>query len=756
MADSETATKTDAGSPVREALARFKAADEADKAQRTRELEDLKFVDDPDGQWPADIREQRKGKTIGNVAAPARPCLTFDGVTPAIDQVTNSARSAHLAVQLKPKGSKANQETAETLKGLYRSIELDGAQQARIWALERAAKCGRGFYRVLKVYANDGDFDLDIKIARILNQHSVFLDPHHQEADGSDADWGFIVDDQPLSTYTRLYPESKLAKYDESALQSLGADAPEWTNGEGETRTVRVAEYFCRHWDKKTLVQARTAEGEYVNVLSDKLPAGAQIVKGPNGEPLHSRPVDVPRIVWQKINGVEVLDEQPWEGRYIPIVKVVGVETNVNGDRRYRGMVQKAKDAQRSKNYMRTKEIETIGLASYTPWLIAEGVIEGYESIWKTANAMNWSHLPFRQKSIGNTVTAPPERNTAEPPIQAIVMAAQQADEDLKRATQTFDPSLGLAQSKTQSGRAIERLQQQSEHGNSGYLENLAQISMTHEARIVVGLMPYVYDRPGRIARILGEDGTPSSVMLNRPFVSDAQGQPQPAQPGDPSAKHFELTPEAEYSAVVSVGKQMSTQREEANVMLGQLAEAAPETVPFWADLWVRSMDFPGKDEIADRLKKMLPPQLQEGAEEGQIDPAQAQAQVQQLTLQLQQAQQELQEAQSGIAQAQIKAESAEKIKAAELDSKEQIAAMQADINRMKVMLETNVAHARIAADAQKAVLAANTAQESQQASLEAQERAQAQDHMQAERSQETEHAHAAEMQAMAPKPKAK
>jgi hypothetical protein len=759
----ESSTDDNSPNPVAQALERFKLASEADSKQRARELEDLKFVDDPDGQWPEEIRKQRQGGTIGDFVTPARPCLTFDGVTPAIDQVTNQARNAHLAVQLKPKGSKANQETADMLKGLYRSIEVDSkAHVARMWALERAAKCGRGYYRILKSYANDGDFDLDLTIARILNQHSVYLDPFHQEPDGSDAEWAFVVEDMPLSKFKRQFPRSKVADYTEEELTGLGNEAPGWINDDKEARTVRVAEYFTRKWTTESLELRSNGQQGLKSALGPLKP-GVTVQ--------NEREVQVPSIIWQTINAVEVLDEQEWEGRYIPIVQVVGVETNINGDRRYRGMVAKAKDAGRSYNYMRSKEIEVIGLASYVPWIIPEGVIEGYERVWNTANTKNYPYLPYKMVNFAGAQAPPPQRNTAEPDIQAIVMASGQAREDVQRTTATFDPSLGLGQGRNQSGTAIKGLQQQSEHGNSNYLENLAQISMTHEARIVLGLMPFVYDRPGRIARVLGEDGTASSVMLNQPFTKGDKGQPLPVQPGQPvppEAETFMLPKDAEYTVVVTVGKSFSTQREEATAMMGQLAEAVPQMVPMYADLWVRMMDFPGKDAIADRFKKMLPPPLQEDENgQQQTDPAQLQAQNQQLTMQLQQMQQELQQAKSGIAQAQIKAESDQKIKGAELESKGQIAAMQAQIDQMKIAVESNIAQQKIQAENQRAVFNANhehaqaqqqiaASQHEQAVTLDSQQQSEATDRYHAAQQQSSEHAHAQKMQATAPKPKAK
>lgn len=765
-------------SPVQEALDRFKLVAEAEKKQRDREIEDLKFVDDPDGQWPEDIRRQRKGQTVNDIVVPGRPCLTFDGVSPAIDQVSNQARNARLAVNIKPKGSKAQAKTAEMLKGLYREIEISSrAHQARMWALERAAKCGRGYYRILKTYSNDGDFDLDLVIARILNQHSVYLDPFHQEPDGSDADWAFIVEDLSWAKYKRDHAKkangeaSELASYDDEQLSSLGDAAPGWMNGDGAARTVRVAEYFCRKWTKKKLSLVIDKAGQISAAIDGEFPDGARLL--PKAAGGRSRMVDVPSIHWQLINGVEVLDEQEWEGRYIPIVQVLGKETNINGERGYRGIVAKAKDSQRAYNTTRSREMELLGLASSAPWLIMEGLIEGYEKMWQAAATLNLPYLLYRAKNLGGEYAPPPKRNVEEPPIQAVVLASQQAREDIKSTTKTFDPSLGKSESRTQSGRAIQALQQQAEHGNSNYLEDLAQVSMFHEARIVVGMLPFVYDRPGRIAQIRGLNDEPKPVMLNQPFVKGPDGQPMEAPPDAADAEHYELTPDAEYSVTVTVGKAFTTQREETSAMIAEAMGASQQLAPALVPLLFKYSDFPGAEEAYDVTKKLFwPPELQNGEDGKPAGDPQAQAQIQQLQLQLQQALGALQEAKSGIAKTQIKAESDERIAGAKMDHERELAALKADVERLKISIqaatkgeEINAENARVAAELaheERTQARDHAVQEIQarradaHAAIDRQESrtAHAVDLTHAERMSDTEHLHAKDLQASAPAPK--
>jgi hypothetical protein len=666
-------------------LKRYKAAADADDAQRKLELEDLKFCDDPDGQWEIQHRESRKAGEDGGISVAARPCLTINQVKPAVQQVANEARNARLAIQINPKGDGASQKTAEKIKGLYRNIEVESrAQMARMSCFVRGLKCGRGYYRVLKDYANDGDDDLDIIIEPIPNQHSVVMG-RHNKPDGSDAMEAWITDDMPWADYKAQYGESKVGAMDSDQLSALGADEPDWfsAGADEESRTIRVAEHF-KVTIKKT--GKKTQRGKDIEERSVK---------------------------WQKINGYEVLEEEVWEGRWIPILQYLADESNINGKRSSSGIVRNGKDPNRVYNVMASNEMESIGTASKSHWVVAEGQLEGYEHIWRQAHLRSYSYLPYRPKSFAGVLAPPPARDTAEPAIQAMSLARRQAREDIQTTTNTYDPSLGKGEAGD-SGRKVQALQAQGRHGNSNYLTDFADVTMTHEARIVIDLMKYVYDRPGRVVKLLtGDDDTASSAMIGKPYVPGPDGEPQEAQEGDPAAQMFTL--DGRYSVTATVGKSFSTQNEEADAMFGEIAAAAPQMVPLFADLWVRSKDMPYGNEVADRFKAMLPPQLQKTQDGQQQDPQQLQAQIGQLTMALQQAQQEAQDAQAGIAKAKIDAESREKIKGAELEVKQQVEQMKAELAAMKIQMEAGMKEKQIQADMAKTVMQQNAEHERQQ-----------------------------------------
>jgi hypothetical protein len=78
------------------------------------------------------------------------------------------------------------------------------------------------------------------------------------------------------------------------------------------------------------------------------------------------------------------------------------------------------------------------------------------------------------------------------------------------------------------------------------------------------------------------------------------------------------------YDVTVSVGPSYSTKRQEAAEWMSQMVQAKPELMQVVGDIMFRNFDMPGADDIADRLKKLLPPLLQENDDEGEPDPRMA------------------------------------------------------------------------------------------------------------------------------------
>ena len=102
-------------------------------------------------------------------------------------------------------------------------------------------------------------------------------------------------------------------------------------------------------------------------------------------------------------------------------------------------------------------------------------------------------------------------------------------------------------------------------------------------------------------------------------------GGPPPAQGEKP--KNFDLK-KGRYGVTVTIGKSYKSRAEEGADELGNLFQAQPQLFPILGDIYLKFRDFPGHLEAAARVKKLLPPPLQE--QTNQPSPEQMQQQLQQ------------------------------------------------------------------------------------------------------------------------------
>lgn len=609
------------------ALERFKETAMAEHDNRKKTKNDLQFYVGED-QWDAAIKSERAGD--------ARPCLVINRLPQFVRQVTNDQRQNRPSLHIIPVGD-SDKEVADIYEGLVRHIqEASNADIAYDTACQNQVIGGVGYFRVITDYCNEESFDQEILIKRIKNPLTVYVDPAACEPDYSDARYMFITSEIPHDEFRKLYPGKQIVSKDD--FSGLGDEISPWAT----QHTMRVAEYFEIVEDGK----------EKIYLLED----GSVVTELPEGvEAVKEREVARKKVIWRMISGLEVLEEKEWPGKYIPIIPVLGDDVDVDGKRYLKGMVRDAKDPQRMYNYWASAQTEMIALAPKAPFIAAEGQIEGYKAIWESANRKNHAYLPYKPTTVNGTQVPAPQRQTAEPPVQAMVQAMAQASEDMKATTGIYDASLG-ARSNESSGRAINARKLQGDIANYHFIDNLSR-SIRHLGRILIDLIPKIYDAP-RIIRITGEDGSGLSIPVN-----------QTVQMGGVE-KIFDLTT-GKYDVVVDVGPSYKTKREQAAENMTMILQSNPELWQTCGDIFAQNLDWPGANKLAERLKKMLPPQLQD--ENANIPP--------QVKAQLEQAQAMIEQ----MTEALNKLQDEREIKLMELESKEAIAAMN---NQTAIVLE--------------------------------------------------------------------
>ena len=576
---------------------RFTMAISAYGESREDELDDLRFMaGSPDNQWqwPADVLATRgsvQGQTIN-----ARPCLTINKLPQHVRQVTNQQRQNRPSGKVIPADDNADVAVAEVFDGIIRHIEyMSDADVAYDTACDNQVTYGEGYIRLLTEYAREDSFDQDLRIGRVRNSFSVYMDPTIQDPCGSDAQWCFITEDLLKVEFERMFPDAQPI----SSIMATGIGDQSMSQWISEN-TVRIAEYFYYDHQKATL---NLYPG---NVTAFKNSPQDEQLKAMFGKPVRTRTVDRRKVMWVKTNGYEVLDEREWLGKYIPVVRVVGNEFEVDGRLFVSGLVRNAKDAQRMYNYWTSQEAEMLALAPKAPFIGYGGQFEGYEMQWKTANTTNWPYLevnPDVTDGAGNSFPLP---QRSQPPMAqtGLIQAKMGAAEDIKSTTGQYNASLGQ-QGNERSGKAIMARVQEGDTGTYHYVDNLGR-AIRHITRQLVDLIPKVYDTE-RIARIIGVDGEVGMAKLN-------PQQPEPVkeirdQTGVVIEKIYNPTVGV-YDVVITTGPSYLTKRQEAVEAMANILQTSPQLWQVAGDLFIKNMDWPGAQEMAARFKKIIDPKV--------------------------------------------------------------------------------------------------------------------------------------------------
>jgi hypothetical protein len=582
---------------------RFTMALSAYSDSREDELDDLRFMaGSPDNQWqwPADVLATRgsvQGQTIN-----ARPCLTINKLPQHVRQVTNEQRQNRPTGKVIPADDKADVEVAEIFDGMVRHIEyISDADVAYDTACDNQVTYGEGYIRILTEYCREDSFDQDLKIGRVRNAFSVYMDPTIQDPCGADAKWCFITEDLTKEDYERQFPNASPM----SSMMSQGVgdqSLSQWLTED----TVRIAEYF--YYEHKS---------EKLNLYPGNMtafegsPQDKQL-KMMFGKPLRSRTVDRKHVKWLKTNGFEILEERDWAGKWIPVVRVVGNEWEVEGQLYVSGLVRNAKDAQRMYNYWVSQEAEMLALAPKAPFIGYGGQFEGYEQQWKTANTTNWPYLEVNPDVTDGAGAVLPLPQRAAPPLAqtGLIQAKMGASDDIKSTTGQYDSSLG-AQSNERSGRAILAREKQGDTGTYHYVDNLSR-AIRYVTRQLVDMIPKIYDTE-RIARIVGLDGEIGMVKIN-------PQQPEPVkkivdQMGVVMEKVYNPSV-GTYDVCVTTGPGYMTKRQEALDAMSMLLQSNPQLWSVAGDLFVKNMDWPGAQEMAKRFAKIIDPKVMDGEDQ--------------------------------------------------------------------------------------------------------------------------------------------
>jgi hypothetical protein len=551
---------------------------QADDDNRVAAMEDKKFT--AGEQWDPQVLLQRQGL----------PCLKINTIPQFTAQLVGDWRENKISVKVLP-AEGGDKDTADVRADLIRSIETKArAQRVYNNAFESMVQCGDGAFRVSVKYCGDDVFDQDITVSPIDDALSVVWDRMSTDITGRDANHCFVDDMIPENEFKTRWKDadpSLLSKGDKNMLSAEG-----WI----DNKLVRVTEHWRLIERPKTLILFK--DGTMYPIDSEKSAIDPKVVDAfieKHGDVVKMRNAPCTYAQMHLVTGYKILaGPYEWKLDRLPIIRMMGRVTVV-GDRRVRyGLVRDMKDPIRYRNFVRSVAAEQLGYAPKAQWIAPESAVEGREDAFRKAHLTRDPLLIYNDDA-----EAPPEK--IEPPtIQtALLNEAMVVTQDIKDVTGIHDASLGIKSNET-SGKAIQARQREGDVSALTYYDN-GNAAVLEAGDVINQLIPQIYDGT-RIVRIIGEDESTKLVSINDPM--------------DPNSPNLAT---GKYDVAISTGASYTTRRAEAGEAMMNAIQVWPQLMGVAGDLVVKAQDWPGAEELADRLIKTIPPALLSDKEKQEV-----------------------------------------------------------------------------------------------------------------------------------------
>ncbi len=585
---------------LEEARRRMRRGLDRDNTDRKRAEKELRFVWNLDNcQWD-DATKKKRGK--------GRPILTENRNPAFVKQATNEVRRSRPQIRVLPVDGQGDPMTAQVMEGLIRNIEANSrADMSYDQATESAGYCGRGYWKVTTKYQDDG-FDQDIVIEPVPDPFSIVDDPDCAMPDKSDRKFAFEVERFPRDDYP--YGKNGKAPSFEEATEALGEQAADW----GDKDEIVVANYWRVVIEKQTLylmsdgkatkdpeAHIAEAQAQAMQQMAAQMPPQQPGMQPPPAPPLppppfvkQTREVEVRKVEWFCIDGMNAHSKGEWAGQYIPLVYTTSEQMKINGTWQTKGMTFDAQDLTKANNYLLSTQIENIALTPKQPFIGPKGAFESDRAKWNSINTEAYSYVQY--DPVDDTINGKP----LPPPMRAPGVTAQPEIANVRMGVIDGQRSVvGLMGASLGDGgpevafKAIEARQSRGDTAVFHVMDNLVR-AVRYGGMVIVDLMPRVYSA-ARVVRIINPDGEPMMQAINKLFLDDKDKQ----RFIDFSAGKFDVS--------VSAGPAFETQRQQNNALLVDLVAKVPQIGMVAPDLITKQLLTTGEGEkIAQRLARTL------------------------------------------------------------------------------------------------------------------------------------------------------
>jgi hypothetical protein len=545
-------------------------------------------------QWDEQVRSDRG----------EQQCLVVDKTAKIVRAICAPLRREIPGLSVSPvSGDPRLKATAAVYEGLLRAImSTTKARKAVVTAGESAVTTGYGYLQVCYDYASPNSMDYALRIKTIEDPRLVAMD------NADCPEWGAVMVALDKNEAEKMYGEIT----DSSLIpDSYLAD---WADSD----KVIIAEYYYLEHTEATLYEIQTPEGR-VKTTFDVTPSDLI---------LRERKSD--RIICKQAiaSGAGIIEVNDYPGGVIPIIPFYG-ETILIDDRiEHGGMVRRLMDAQRLINYYKSTEAEIVATQQVrVPFIMAQGQDAGFEQEWNEITTANRAYVRYNPVDSQGKPMPPPFKPDISINTNHLSIAAQNSTTDLSDISGVYDAQLGNIGNE-KSGKAILTRSAQSQETNHVWLDEI-RFAIERLGNVIIKMIPEVY-ADQNILRILSEDANEDIIITGAPEELKV--------PGTDIVGKIDLTL-GDYEVTVKAGSSYASRRAESSSAMIEMMTILPDDKKSGIlDLIVEQQDWPGARRIANRLKKLLPPELQD---DNETEDPQATAIMQQMQQSMAQAEEE-------------------------------------------------------------------------------------------------------------------
>ena len=597
--------------------------------------------------------------------------LTMNKIAPLLNHLIGEQRQNTPSIECIP-GDDVPPETVAVREALIKDITFESdAKIIYQTAFQCAASGGYGAYYIDTEYESDTSFRQVIRLREAKIPTRFFWDT------------SAITPCKTDGMYAGF--KTRMSRRQFSAIhgKKLERDIPPSNIEEGsvfnDDESITIINYYERKYSTQTIYLL--SDGDTINHEEFKqlerimIDEDEMLIR--NGQPVtiaEDRRAPVYKVMRYVYAGDYELECEEFPSQQLPIIFVdQNSFYNKEGTQVCRPFIKDTKDAQRYINYIATQSAYLLKISRYDQFMIATGNARSNDTaqIWRDpVNIQGGLKFDEVQSGFVPQQLRPPELS------QSLVQQYERALMDIQSCTGMYNTQLGENGNEI-SGNAIDARTKRGAYSTYIPFDSINR-AIACGASIIDEMIPKVYDTERTMSLNMKHSGM-QQVTINK--ANDEYG----------TEIQHDMT-KGKYKIRLVPGPSWEGQKQENLDSLKMVLQANPELFNMIADLYVENLPLANSNELRNRLRTIVPPEVIEAGKTGQPIPPKPQqpdpmimVKMQELQIKQQQLAMEQQRLQSDaqLSQAELQ------IKFEELEAKKAVAAAQLQEMELRYMSET-------------------------------------------------------------------